>query len=77
MAHIDLDIRMGLSETLQAFRSRNDAHEFNMLSAMLLDEVNGCHSRAAGGQHGICYYNGTLLDGIRQLTEIFVGPGSR
>ena len=40
MAHIDLNIGMGLSETLQTFRSRNDAHEFNMLSAMLLDEIN-------------------------------------
>ena len=72
MAHIDLDIRMGLSETLQAFRSRNDAHEFNMLSAMLLDEIYGSNCRTTGCEHRVKSYDQSLVDGIREFAVIFM-----
>ncbi len=40
MAHIDLDIRMGCTETLQAFRRSNDGHKLDLFPAVLLDEIN-------------------------------------
>ena len=41
MSHVNLYIGMGVMETLKAFRSSYDSHEFDFLPAVFLDEVNG------------------------------------
>ena len=40
MAHIYLDIRMGLGKLFQSFRCGNDAHELDVPAAMLFDEIH-------------------------------------
>ena len=37
MAHIDLDIRMGCTETLQAFRRSNDGHKLDLFQMCIRD----------------------------------------
>ena len=41
MSHVNLYIGMGFMETLKAFRSSYDSHEFNLFPAVFLDKVNG------------------------------------
>ena len=73
MSHVDLNVRMGLAETLQPFGSCDDGHEFDLLSAVFLDEIDGGHGRTAGGQHGIGDHDGSQFNGIRQLAVVLVG----
>ena len=73
MSHVDLDVRVGSVQPLQAFRRGDDGHEFDLFAAVLLDEVDGSHGGSAGGQHGVGDDDGPLIDGIRQLAVVLVG----
>lgn len=72
MAHIDLDIGMGCTETLQAFRRSNDGHKLDLFPAVLLDEINGSHAGTSGSQHGISDNDGALLNGVGKLAVILM-----
>ena len=73
MAHIYLDIRMGLGKLFQSFRCGNDAHELDVPAAMLFDEIHCFRTGAAGGEHGVKDHDGPLVDGLREFAVIFVG----
>ena len=73
VSDINLDIRMILAKSLQAFRSSNDTHEFYVLTAMLLDEINCFRAGTAGCKHRIQDNDGSLVNGFRKLAVIFVG----
>ena len=73
MSNVDLDIRMILAKSLKAFRSSNDTHELNVLTAMLLDEVNCFRAGTAGCKHRIQDNDGSLVNRLRKLAVIFVG----
>ena len=63
---------MCLVESLYTFRGSDDAHKFDMLSAVLLDEINSCNCGTAGSEHRVCDNDGSLLDRIRKLAEILM-----
>ena len=73
MADIDLHVRMCLMKLLYSFRSGDDAHKFDVFSAVLLDKVDSRNCRTAGCEHRICDNDGSLLDRVREFAEIFVG----
>ena len=73
MSDIDLYIRMCLVESLYTFRSSDDAHKFDVFSAVLLDEINSCNCGTASREHRICDNDGSLLDRVRKLAEILMG----
>ena len=64
---------MILAKSLQSFRSSNDTHELNVLTAMLLDEINCFRAGTAGCKHRIQDNDGSLVNGFRKLAVIFVG----
>ena len=72
MADIDLNIRVCFLETFESFRSRDDAHEFDLFSAMLLDEIYGSNCRTTGCEHRVKSYDQSLVDGIREFAVIFM-----
>ncbi len=58
-------------ETFESFRSRDDAHEFDLFSAMLLDEIYGSNCRTTG-LHRVKSYDQSLVDRIREFAVIFM-----
>ena len=50
---VNLNIRMCFVETSESFRGCDDAHEFNVFSALFFDKVNGCFCGATGCEHWI------------------------
>ena len=63
---------MSLVYTLYAFRCCDDGHEFDVLSAVLLDEVKSCDSRSASSKHRIGNNNQSFLDWIRKFEVVTV-----
>ena len=53
MSTVNLNIRMCFVETFESFRGCDDAHEFNVFSALFFDKVNGCFCGATGCEHWI------------------------
>ena len=72
MSYVDLDIRVCFVQALQSFRRCDNGHKFDLLSAMLLDEIHGSHGRAAGGQHRVGDNDGSLVDRSWELAVVFV-----
>ena len=72
MSDVDLDVRVRFLETLEAFRSSDDAHKLDYLAAMLLDEIHGLDSGAAGRQHRIGDHDRALTNRARELAVILV-----
>ena len=72
VSDINLDIRMILAKSLQSFRSSNDTHEFYVLTAMLLDEINCFRAGTAGCKHRIQDNDGSLVDRSWELAVVFV-----
>ena len=52
VADVDLNVRMGFMQPLDAFRRGDDAEEFDVHAAVLLDEING------GNGHEVRLYGG-------------------
>ena len=72
MANIDLYVWMCLVKPFKTFWSSDDAHEFDILAAMLFDEIYGSYSGTAGCQHWVSDNNETLVDGAWQFAVIFM-----
>ena len=69
---------MGILQHLDTLRRSDKAHESNILSASLLDEVDGRNRTAAGSKHRVYNKNLPVLDICRQLAVILnrlVGVG--
>ncbi len=67
----DVHIGVGILKHLNAFGSRDEAHENNIFSAPCLDEVDGRNRRPSGGQHGIHNENFSAVDIGRKLAIVF------
>ena len=72
MSYIDLNIGMRFAQPLKTLGSSYDAHELDVLSAMLLNKVHCLCTGTAGSQHGIKNNDGTLVDGFRELSLIHI-----
>ena len=66
---------MSLMETLESFRSSDDRHELDVLSAMLFDKVDSLDARTAGSKHRISHNDGTLFDRVRKFVILAAGRG--
>ena len=73
MADVDLDVGMGLVQLLQALGGGDNAHELDLLPAVLLDHLDGVAGRSARSQHGVNDHDGPLFNRGRQLAVVFVG----
>lgn len=73
MTYVDMNVGMSFVKLLQAFRSSNDAHEFDVDAAVLFDLGDCIDSRTAGRKHGIGDDDRTLFDGARKFAVVFVG----
>ena len=51
-SQVDFHIRVGLLHCLHALGAADDVHHHNVPAAVALQEVNGRHGAAAGGQQG-------------------------
>ena len=72
MSDINLDIRVCFVQAFQSFRGRDDGHELDVLSAVLLNEINCGYCGAAGGQHRVGDNDSTQFDRGWQLAVVFV-----
>lgn len=67
MPDVNLDVRMSLVQFLQAFGSGDDAHELNLLSAVLFYHADGIGGRTASREHGVHDYDLPLVNRVREL----------
>ena len=73
---VDIHVGMGLLDSGDALRTADDIHHDDVSAAMLLQEINGCHGAAAGGQHGIHHEGDPVADVLRQLAVILHRQGT-
>ena len=64
---------MGLPHGLDALRGGQDVHELDVLAAVVLHKVDGRHSGAAGGQHGVQDDHVPLGDVVGHLAVVLHG----
>ena len=67
MPDVNLDVRMSLVQFFQAFGSGDDAHELDLLAAVLLYHADGIGGRTASRKHGVHDYDLPLVNRIREL----------
>ena len=65
-----MHVGMGFGQGFQAFRSGDDTQELDALGMAALDNGDGVHGRAAGGQHGVQNNHIPLLNIRGQLVVI-------
>ena len=58
---------MSLVQFLQAFGGGNDAHELDLLAAVLLYHADGIGCRPASRKHGVHDYDLPLVNRVREL----------
>ena len=68
--NVDIHIGMIFLHTLDTFGSADDAHELDVLYAIILQELDSCRSRAAGSEHWVNDDNVSLLDVGRHLEVV-------
>ena len=64
--HVNVHIGVRLLHRSHTLGCADDVHHHDALAAVLLQKINGCHSAAAGGQHGVNHENTTVFDVIGQ-----------
>ena len=62
---------MSLLENLDSLRCCDEAHEYDVLAAALLNEVDCSYCTAAGCQHRVSYENLSLIDVLRHFAVVF------
>ena len=67
MPDINLDVRMSLVQFFQAFGSGDDAHELDLLAAVLFYHADGIGGRPASRKHRVHDYDLPLVNRIREL----------
>lgn len=72
MPDIDLYVRVGLRETLNAFRCGDDKHAFDCFAAVFFDKVHCGYRRASCSEHGIDNHDLALFNGHRELAVVFM-----
>lgn len=72
MSTVDRNIRMTFMEMFDTFRSCDNAHEFDVFSAVLFNKIHGSDSGTACGQHRVQNENGSLVDRSRKFAEVFM-----
>ena len=63
---------MSLGKFLDALRCSDDAHELDVLAAVILDGIDGINGASARSEHRINDNDQSLIDGIRKLAIIIM-----
>ena len=70
-SQVHLHVGMGSLDSPDALGAADDVHHDDVLAAVLLQEVDGSHSGAAGSQHGVNHEGDAVLDILRKLAVVF------
>ena len=69
---IDVDIRMGMLDRIDAFGNADQAYELDLLCAPVLDHVDRRNRTSACRKHRIDNHHDRLIEILRELREVFL-----